>query len=201
MAECAWCKNEMTSGTSCTVDAVHHMGRRYDLPRYGGRRRPCGDCGVQRGGLHHPGCDLQRCPRCRGQLIMCGCGFDEQAIDLTVPPGAVCSFDGPAVPFGVDANGYPVARATMDGDPVILHYVDVPESDVSMVDGIRVTTPLRTIIDLAAEVDDAILRRMVTDAVAREMFTLDQARSRVDEPDLSGHRGAATFREFLRTFA
>jgi hypothetical protein len=27
--------------------------------------------------LHHPGCDLQRCPCCRQQLISCGCAFDE----------------------------------------------------------------------------------------------------------------------------
>ena len=37
----------------------------------------CGDCGVIRGGSHHPGCDLQRCPACGRQLMSCGCSFDE----------------------------------------------------------------------------------------------------------------------------
>jgi len=33
----------------------------------------CPDCGVQRGGLHKSGCDQERCPKCKGQLISCEC--------------------------------------------------------------------------------------------------------------------------------
>jgi hypothetical protein len=36
---------------------------------------PCHDCGVQEGGFHEPGCDMERCPRCGGQLITCECSF------------------------------------------------------------------------------------------------------------------------------
>jgi len=33
----------------------------------------CGDCGVPKGAVHHHGCDLEQCPCCRGQLLLCGC--------------------------------------------------------------------------------------------------------------------------------
>lgn len=33
----------------------------------------CHDCKVTDGGVHHPGCGMERCPLCGGQLISCGC--------------------------------------------------------------------------------------------------------------------------------
>ena len=33
----------------------------------------CHDCGIKHGGKHHLNCDVERCPRCEGQLITCGC--------------------------------------------------------------------------------------------------------------------------------
>jgi hypothetical protein len=37
----------------------------------------CVGCNVERGLFHHPGCPEQRCPRCHGRLVSCGCRFDE----------------------------------------------------------------------------------------------------------------------------
>jgi len=37
--------------------------------------KPCGDCAVPVGGLHHVGCDIEQCRRCAGQLIICECPY------------------------------------------------------------------------------------------------------------------------------
>ena len=39
---------------------------------------PCGDCRAPAGGVHHWGCDVERCGRCGGQLITCECPYAEE---------------------------------------------------------------------------------------------------------------------------
>ena len=70
MASCLTCKQEMTDHVGCTEPiAVTIDGHSY--PRLPYRPR-CHDCGVPPGELHHPGCDMERCPACGEQAISCG---------------------------------------------------------------------------------------------------------------------------------
>jgi len=43
---------------------------------WGADRHPCHDCGVVKGQYHVPGCDVERCPVCGGQVITCDCDYD-----------------------------------------------------------------------------------------------------------------------------
>ena len=83
MAVCLYCNHEMTdpATTTCTQTVEFPDGTTMAAVPYapdeiirtlpdGGR---CHDCGIAPGGLHHPGCDMEQCPRCKGQLISCGC--------------------------------------------------------------------------------------------------------------------------------
>lgn len=75
-ATCGTCQQPM-NGSACG-DTYLIRDREYDRIPYGSEPHPhqrdhCGDCNAPRGGLHHPGCDVERCPRCLGQSISCGC--------------------------------------------------------------------------------------------------------------------------------
>ena len=100
-------------------------------------------------------------------------------------------------PWGVDGNGCLVERAWIGGIEVIIHRDDVPESDITTIGGLRVTTALRTVIDLATEVDGAELEMMLRNALVRGLFTVDEARRRLAQPDMATRRGANLLRRVL----
>ena len=190
MAVCSWCDREMRVATSCSVGALHLDGKRVDMIPWGqgGRheRGKCHDCGVAPGGFHHLGCDLQRCPLCRRQMMTCGCRFDEDGPDEDDLE--------PADPLHVDEDGNLVEVRVIGGQEFLVRYVDeLPEKDRSVVDGIPCTTALRTVIDLAADpaIDEAGLDRIVNQFLDRGLFTVAEARARIAEPDMCRRRGAA----------
>lgn len=188
MAVCRWCASEMTEAVSCGVEALHLDGKSIAMIRWGEEEgwtadHRCGDCGVLPGGFHHLGCDVQQCPRCRGQMITCGCRFNEDGPDYDDDETLILE-------RYVDSNGGPTERRVMGGQEVIVHYDDIPDGDRTTIGGIPVTTALRTVIDLAPDLGRADLEGMVADCLRRGLFTVDQARARIAAPDMAHRPGA-----------
>ena len=89
MAVCQWCQRDMLDGTGCTETVVSYpdggslpvikVADLGDFEEGCGSDVKCHDCNAPVGTAHHPGCDAERCPRCKGQLISCGC-LDEDEL-------------------------------------------------------------------------------------------------------------------------
>lgn len=99
--------------------------------------------------------------------------------------------------FWVDHNGCVTEHRWLGGQQVIVHYDDMPESDFTVRKGIRVTTPLRTVIDLAADVSHDELQRMISDCLERGLFTIEEAIARINQVDIRDRRGAQLVRRAL----
>jgi hypothetical protein len=97
MAVCGACGGEMMDGVSCSSDLIMIDGKGYEPIRWGEERRSkhwplpdsCTDCRVPVGGVHHPGCCVERCPGCGGQALGCLC-FDRETWSST---GATCGYE------------------------------------------------------------------------------------------------------------
>lgn len=85
--------------------------------------------------------------------------FESAKVHLTVPP----SF-------------------TMTDDAILLHHSEMPDDDVLTESGFRVTTALRSVIDIAASSPDQDqLGRAIEDARGKGLLTLRRLRSRADK--------------------
>ncbi len=82
MAICDFCGQEMLQVDTCEWNEVVEFPDGVSLPSLPFKSEfmgeiCCHDCYVLPGMRHHPGCDMEECPRCLGQLISCGC-LDEK---------------------------------------------------------------------------------------------------------------------------
>lgn len=86
MAYCPECDKDMGNANTCTFPYLQFDDGKI-LKRnttYFDNNDFCHDCGIEnkKGNLHHYGCDMERCPRCKGQLIGCDCNNDQDKIPL-----------------------------------------------------------------------------------------------------------------------
>lgn len=107
------------------------------------------------------------------------------------------AFGDAARVYYLDPRGHFVERVHLDGQEVHLHYRDIPESDITTLHGLRLTTPLRTVIDIAPTVDEGQLELMVQDCLDRGLFTVEEAWARISEPDMVVDPGAIALARLL----
>jgi len=72
--KCNDCGLEMSDENtkSCSKKIIEEYPRNTE---YFDKNKRCHDCNIENkeGNCHHLGCDMERCPKCHGQLISCGC--------------------------------------------------------------------------------------------------------------------------------
>lgn len=80
MAICSACNREVTEVDDCTENHVVEFMDRLAMEGvpYGAtltdNSLKCPICGVFFGNFHHPGCDMEICPRCRKSVVeSCSC--------------------------------------------------------------------------------------------------------------------------------
>lgn len=76
MVKCNDCGKEMLRAKTCSAKRIWIQGVLY--PRdsiHFDKNERCHDCNIEnkKGNYHHFGCDMEKCPKCGGQLISCGC--------------------------------------------------------------------------------------------------------------------------------
>lgn len=109
-----------------------------------------------------------------GHLMLPARGWHHAAL-LSMGPDSAISFDSAAFLHGLidDAPGQihvslPRGQQRVPCRGVVQHRVRaLPADDIALVDGVRVTTPVRTLFDKAPRADDVALRQMIEVVLTR----------------------------------
>lgn len=83
-AKCEHCQLYMNVSVGCSRSKIDFKDKTYKRVKFddgsgGGdgwateKGQRCHDCGCLPNHYHHYGCDVERCPKCGGQLITCDC--------------------------------------------------------------------------------------------------------------------------------
>lgn len=103
---CTVCNEDLPSEFGCTAMLVQLAGRDYPVKLHVGDA-PCAECGAPVDGAHHSECPLERCPRCGGYLVDCGCTGKttetKERIQWTIDEEAIASLSDADASSAIDA--------------------------------------------------------------------------------------------------
>jgi hypothetical protein len=100
--------------------------------------------------------------------------------------------------FEPDLVEVTVPRNRRRAVPGIVHRPrTLPQVDVTTLDAITVTTPTRTLLDVAAVVPGDVVEEALDDALRRTLVSLSRLRWRMHETARRGTPGAATMRALI----
>jgi hypothetical protein len=91
----------------------------------------------------------------------------------------------------------PRGRGLRSSKVTVHHTTDLITADVATLGPIRLTSPLRTVIDLAAVLDRDALELAIESGLRRRLFTIGQLRWRADALLGTGRPGSANLRRLL----
>lgn len=135
-------------------------------------------------------------PRTWRQRAMAACLWGGDGVVLSFrAAGALWELDGvrrgPVEVTSVRLSGRRLAGVT------IHRAHDLPAHDQRVVDGIPVTSPERTLVDLAAVLDERSLELALEDALRRGLTTPDRVAGRVADLGGKGRKGSRSLRRLL----
>ena len=99
--------------------------------------------------------------------------------------------------YFIDENGCLDEVRDLGGTKLVIHYDDIPQFDKTVVDGLPMTTPLRTAIDTAIQVGEADLERLISECLEKRLFTRAEAWERISQPDICDRPGTRRFARVL----
>jgi hypothetical protein len=79
-----------------------------------------------------------------------------------------------------------------------VHHVELHPEDVTVLDGIPITAPARTLLDLAEVVDERKLRYALSEALRRELTDRSEILAVIDR--YPGHRGGPRLRALIEAW-
>ena len=93
----------------------------------------------------------------------------------------------------------PRSRNRSRSAEIKIHWLQepIPEEDITTIDGIPVTKPARTLLDLATVEPEAVVERCLDDALRRRLVSLSFLERWLEDPRRRRHRGAPVLRRLL----